>query len=321
MRLSSRIYQASRHKTLIDFLSDRFSYLTKEQWHERIVDHRILINDNPAEPDTCLKKDDFVSYEIEDIPEPEADLSYDIVYEDNWIAGVNKPGNLLVHKAGASITRNLVYLLRHSSNNPAWAGINSVNRLDRETSGIVLFSKDPDCMRRLHKDFASGKVDKQYVAIVHNGPPEKTMSLEMPIGPDEHSSVKYKFCVDAKNGKSAATLIETISSVPDYTLLAIHPLSGRTHQIRVHLAAIGCPIVGDKLYGMSEEKYLEWRSDPARFTSTLEFSRQALHCGDLSFVHPHTGAPTKIHAPLPADFLKLMELLNLPPLDTAGRGY
>lgn len=311
MRLSSRIYQVSHHKLLIDFLSERFTYLTKEQWQERISGHLILVNNDPAEPGTCLKKDDIVSYDIADIPEPEADLSYSIVYEDDWILGVNKPGNLLVHKAGASVTRNLVYLLRHSSKNPAYAGINSVNRLDRETSGIVLFSKHPDCLRRLHKDFASGKVEKQYTAVVHNSPAERMMRLEMPIGQDDQSSVKYKFRVDPKNGKRAVTIIETIASNTDYALLSVRLLTGRTHQIRVHLSAIGCPVVGDKLYGMSEEKYLTWRSDPARFAGTLEFHRQALHCGELSFTHPHTGAPSTIRAPMPDDMKRLIETIKI----------
>jgi RluA family pseudouridine synthase len=269
------------------------------------------VNNKSAVPDTDLKNGDIVSYEVGDISEPEADLSYNIVYEDDWIVGVNKPGNLLVHKAGASITRNLVFLLRHTSKNPAYAGINSVNRLDRETSGIVLFSKNPDCLRRLHRDFASGNVDKQYVAVVHNAPAEKVMRLELPIGPDVQSSVKYKFCVDRENGKDAVTLVETVAAGSDHALLAVRPLTGRTHQIRVHLAAIGCPVVGDKLYGMSEQKYLTWRNDPARSAGSLEFDRQALHCGELSFVHPRTGAATTIRAPLPEDMQRLIETLNL----------
>jgi RluA family pseudouridine synthase len=320
MKLSSRIYQDSHRKLLIDFLFERFTYLTKDQWRERILGHSILLNEKPAAPDAILRNGDMVSYDVSDIPEPQADLSYEIVYEDEWIVGVSKPGNLLVHKAGASITRNLVFLLRHSSNNPAYEGINSVSRLDRETSGVVLFSKNPDCLRRLHKDFASGKVEKRYVAVVHGAPAQKTSRLEMAIGPDRHSAVKYKFCIDEKDGKSAVTLIETICATADYALLSARPLTGRTHQIRVHLAAIGCPVVGDKLYGMPEEKYLAWRADPERFAQSLEFHRQTLHCAELSFSHPHTGVPTAIRAPLPKDMKRLIEELNLNP-GTAERGY
>jgi 23S rRNA pseudouridine1911/1915/1917 synthase len=319
MKLSSRIYQDSHRKLLINFLFERFTYLTKDQWRERILGHSILLNDKPAVPDSILRNGDMVSYDVSDIPEPQADLSYEIVYEDDWIVGVSKPGNLLVHKAGASITRNLVFLLRHSSNNPAYTGINSVSRLDRETSGVVLFSKHPDCLRRLHRDFAAGKVDKRYVAIVHHAPAQKMSRLEMPIGQDDQSTVKYKFRVDAMNGKNAVTLIETISATADHALLCAHPLTGRTHQIRVHLAAIGCPVVGDKLYGMSEEEYLAWRADPAGFAPSLEFHRQALHCAELSFAHPHTGLPTSISAPLPEDMKRLIEELNLH-ADTAEHG-
>jgi 23S rRNA pseudouridine1911/1915/1917 synthase len=320
MKLSSRIYQASHHTLLIDFLFARFTYLSKEQWIDRIRDRLILVNDKPAVPETDLKNGDIVSYEVGDISEPDADLSYSIVYEDDWIIGVNKPGNLLVHKAGASITRNLVFLLRHSSNNPAYEHIHSVNRLDRETSGVVLFSKHPDCLKRLHRDFASGKVEKEYFAVVHNPPAEKSIHIELPIGQDKGSSVHYKFCVDRTNGKSAATIIETISACNGYALLRARPLTGRTHQIRVHLAAIGSPVVGDKLYGMSEERYLAWRSDPSGSAGSLEFKRQALHCSMIAFTHPHTGENTIISAPLPEDMRQLIALLNLN-LDTAARVY
>jgi RluA family pseudouridine synthase len=312
MKLSSHIYQAFHHALLIDFLTSRFTYLSKEQWADRINEHKILVNEKPAVPDTELKNGDFVSYDIEDIPEPEADLSYDILYEDEWIVGVNKPGNLLVHKAGASITRNLVFLLRHASKNPAWANIHSVNRLDRETSGIVLFSKHADCLKRLHRDFASGKIEKQYIAVVHNPPQETPMRLDLPIGQDLASSIHYKFCIDKTNGKDAVTLVETIGVSGDYALLRLRPLTGRTHQIRVHLAAIGSPVFGDKLYGLSEEKYLEWRSDPARFAVSLEYKRQALHCSRMTFYHPHSGEKTTIDAPLPDDMRQLIAILNLP---------
>jgi 23S rRNA pseudouridine1911/1915/1917 synthase len=107
------------------------------------------------------------------------------------------------------------------------------------------------------------------------------------------------------------TRVETISEVPGYALLRVLPQSGRTHQIRIHLSSIGCSVVGDKLYGMSEEKYLAWRGDPHRFAEPLEFPRQALHCMQMTFQHPNTGVKTVIHAPVPADMMELIRKLNL----------
>jgi len=311
MKLSSRVYQTDHHALLIDFLNSKFTYLSRNEWLARIADHRILVNENQALPESILRNGDIVSYEVEDFPEPDADLHYSVVYEDDWLVGVNKPGNLLVHKAGGSITRNLVFLLRHSSKNPSYEGIHSVNRLDRETSGVVLFSKDPGCLRQLHRDFASGKVEKHYTAIVHGIPKEGLVQLEMPIGQDYASAVHYKFTVDRETGKSACTIAETICSGRSHALLSVRPLTGRTHQIRVHLAAIGCPIVGDKLYGMPEDAYLAWRSDPSKFALSLEFKRQALHCGSLKFTHPRTGQTLTIDAPLPPDMHNLMTELGL----------
>jgi RluA family pseudouridine synthase len=311
MMLSSRISQGFRNIPLLDFLAVRFTYLTKDQWIDRIQEHLVLVNDKQACIDTKLKSGDIVSYTVSDFPEPDADCSYEVVYEDEWIVGINKPGNLLVHKSGASITKNLVYILRHCSGNPAYRSIHSVNRLDRETSGIVLFAKDAACLKLLHKIFAAGHIEKRYLAVVTKPPPEKTMTIELPIGQDLESAVHYKFKVDHEHGKNASTIIETLCACFGHAVLSIRPITGRTHQIRVHCAAIGSPIVGDKLYGMEEKAYLEWRKDPISYRGFLAFKRQALHCNLLSFIHPITGKKLILKAPLPDDMAQLIITLKL----------
>jgi 23S rRNA pseudouridine1911/1915/1917 synthase len=233
-------------------------------------------------------------------------LTYSIIYEDEWIVGVNKSGNLLVHKSGASITKNLVYLLRHVSNNPAYEGIHSVNRLDRETSGIVLFTKSIDCLRLLHRDFAEGKCKKEYIAIVHGCPKEFETIVDLPIGADKSSAIHYKFRVDVAEGKPSSTHIRVIDTTGTFSLLSVKPITGRTHQIRVHLAAIGCTIIGDKLYGMDEASYLTWRESPKTSKHMLEFPRQALHCNRFTFTHPMTNETVTMTADLPADLQGLL---------------
>jgi RluA family pseudouridine synthase len=311
MMLTSRITQGHRKPSLVSYLSNRFTYLSKEEWLKRIQDHSVLVNNAPSLPDTVLNSGDIVSYDLPEFAEPEADTNYSIVYEDEWIMAVDKPGNLLVHKAGRSITKNLVFLLRHCSANPSYASVHAVSRLDRETSGLVLFAKNMDCLRRLHRDFAAGSVAKEYLAVVHNTPGEKSMTVDLPIGQDVASEVSYKFAVDTAHGKSARTVIETVSSAGTYAVIRAKPFTGRTHQIRIHCAAIGTPVVGDKLYGMDEAAYLTWRNDPPGNLHLLEFPRQALHCRTLCFEHPVHRSPLTLNAPIPQDMAALIDKLGL----------
>ncbi len=312
MNLSSHITKGHKSPSLITYLSNRFTYLSKEQWYERILDGSVLVNDVGAHPELVLHPGDIVSYYIADFPEPDADTNYTIAFEDEWLICVNKPGNLLVHKAGKSITKNLVFLLRHSSGNPLYERVNAVSRLDRETSGAVLFSKDMDCLKELHRDFVSGAVAKEYVAVVHHVPAHPLIVADQPIGQDTESAISYKYRVDKEHGKSAQTEIELISSRGEFSLVRARPRTGRTHQIRIHCAFAGIPVVGDKLYGLPEQSYLLWRKDPRGQSSLVVFARQALHCSRLEFTHPATKLRMSIESPLPADILMLIEKLGLP---------
>ncbi|HUI90698.1 MAG TPA: RluA family pseudouridine synthase [Chitinivibrionales bacterium] len=312
MKLTSYITQKYASSSLIEYLSHRFTYLDREEWRERIAGNQVSVNDAPALPDVKLGTGDIVSYDFPDLPEPAADTNYSVIYEDEWLFAVNKPGNLLVHKAGRNITKNLVFLLRHASNNPVYASAHAVSRLDRETSGIVLFAKDLQCLKKLHKEFAAKTVAKEYLAVVRNVPKEKEMKVDLAIGQDTASGVTYKFRVDAKNGKEAVTFVETLCAGESYSLVRAIPVTGRTHQVRIHLAAIGCPVMGDKLYGMKESDYLAWRSDPEGHALLLEFPRQALHCRSLKFVHPVTNNEMFLKAAIPEDMLGLIEKYKFP---------
>jgi 23S rRNA pseudouridine1911/1915/1917 synthase len=191
-----------------------------------------------------------------------------------------------------------------------------VHRLDRDTSGVVLVAKDAGTRAALGRDFAGGKVKKIYAAVVR-GIPEGTpegcpREISFPIGKDLKSTISYKFKVDA-SGKSATTqIIEKQLLGRGHALLTLQPLTGRTHQIRVHLAAIGMPLVGDKLYGWSEQEYCAWRENPLRQQyrgDGIVFHRHALHCASLEFIHPQTKKQCVIEAPLPEDMKMLVETL------------
>jgi RluA family pseudouridine synthase len=300
--------------SLVAYLSRRFTYFTESQWRSRVSDGKILHNGTVATDASAeVVRGDTVAYILPDIEEPPADFDYRIVYEDDWILGVDKPGNLLVHKAGRSIRSNLVYQLRYCHKPAAYPRLNAVNRLDRETSGVVLFAKDAVTLSKMNKALTKRIMRKEYIAIVKGSPSRRAWTSNFPIGKDESSTIHYKFRIDCIKGKDAETRFEAIRVFScSAALLRVRPVTGRTHQIRVHLAACGLPIVGDKLYGMSENDFLAWRRNPDSFRLNGQFPRQALHCASIAFEHPSTGKETVVSAPLPSDMEHLLKTYDAP---------
>ena len=312
MMVRSKVRPAFNGVSLLDYLAKRFTYLSRAQWLWRLEEGRIGVNDAVShEPERTLAADDIVVYSLPNSIEPPADLNYRIIYEDEWIVGVDKPGNLLVHKSGKSFTSNLAYQLRYCHRPMPYPGIDVVNRLDRETSGIVLMAKDKKCLRMMNNALAERTMEKEYIAVVHGNSPKKRWSSRCPIGKDVTSSITYKFRIDEKLGKVAQTDFETIRSIErGFSVIRARPLTGRTHQIRVHCAAAGLPIVGDKLYGMNENDFIAWRNGLIPPVDVEWTQRQALHCACLGFQHPISGAMVSLKAPLPRDMVELIKKLD-----------
>jgi RluA family pseudouridine synthase len=308
MMVSSKVPHNAGAESLESYLSRRFTYLSAEEWRQRIGEGRIFHNGLLA-GDACVQvcRGDTVAYDLPDFQEPPADFNYRIVYEDQWLLGIDKPGNLLVHKSGRSIRSNLVYQLRYCHLPAAYPGINAVNRLDRETSGIVLFAKELDVVRKMNEALSSRAIRKEYYAVVNGTPGQRSWNVCLPLGKDEGSSIHYKFRIDRDRGKYAETHFETLALLEGgMALLRIIPITGRTHQIRVHSLACGLPIVGDKLYGMSESDFIAWKNDPLRFG--MAFPRQALHCASVAFDHPELKKPVLMCAPIPSDMRALLSV-------------
>ncbi len=250
---------------------------------------------------------DTLSYDAGEVEEPPADLSYRIAYEDAWFLCIDKPGNLLVHRAGISFHNNLIHQLRHI-HTPAFPTAHAVHRLDRETSGALMVAKNTEARALLGREFDAGYVEKSYFAVVHGYP--GTGDVDLPIGQMADSVIPYKFYVDesGKRCRTSITACEALSG--EYSLVTLQPATGRTHQIRIHCAAIGAPIVGDKLYGQSEAEYLAWRDDKTRDPDGRWFPRQALHCESLTFTHPYTKQRCCMEVPLREDLRELVEKLR-----------
>ena len=307
MIISSRVPQTYNGFSILDYLTDRFTYLSKEQWLKRITEGKVLCNDIPCNVDTIIATDDVIAYDMPEFVEPPADFSYSIVHEDDWLLGINKPGNLLVHHRGKSFKSNLIYHLRYLHDPPfEKAGI--VNRLDRETSGVVIVARNREALVTMNRAMAGRKVVKEYRAIVNGVPKPGSGTVDMPIGRVSNAKVRYRYGINGEKAKSAVTRYETLQRVGQKcSLLRLLPETGRTHQLRVHMAAIGHVIVGDKLYGMSDDEFLKWRRVPDSYRGKLAFHRQALHCYRMSFIHPYSQKECTISAPFPQDMQKFIQ--------------
>jgi RluA family pseudouridine synthase len=300
--------------TIVEFLAHRFKYHTAEGWTRRIRDRWVTVNAAEVGSDHRVHKDDAIQYTIWHT-EPAVDDSYEILYQDEWLVGVGKSGNIPVHACGVYITHTLIARVKEDFG----CKLNLAHRLDRETSGVVVLCKDRESNRRMAGMFARGEVHKGYVAVVYGLVPGDGFEIDAPIGkmdqrdrfPAEYAHGKTnnvatylpKREVDVENGKPAKTGFEVVRRGPDFTVLNAIPETGRTNQIRVHLAHAGYPIVGDKIYALQgdlrDEILREGLTD--RVKDALVLDRHALHCASLRFTHPMTGAAISINAPIPPD--------------------
>ncbi|MBN1984162.1 MAG: RluA family pseudouridine synthase [Chitinivibrionales bacterium] len=300
MRISSKVGQAFHQYSLIDYLASRFTYLSRPQWLTRICDGRLYCNDLPSSEQTVVGRGDIVSYEMPPFVEHHADLNYHIVYEDEWILGVDKPGNLLVHHHGTSVTSNLIYQLRFM-NQPNFPMAHCINRIDRETSGIVLIAKDRSFLGPFHALFSDRGIEKTYHAIVHGTVYPANGTFDTPIGKDTASAIKYKYTNNGSDSREACTIYRLLRNISNvFSFIELKPITGRTHQVRVHLSCAGYPIVGDKLYGLSEYEYLRWLQNPDVLPEKMVSTRHLLHCSSVAFIHPMSGQPCVINAAMPS---------------------
>ena len=239
--------------------------------------------------------------EIEPVPlpvsagvEPEP-IALDVLYEDQHLLVINKPPGLVVHPAPGNWHGTLVNALLHhwhgprAGLDPARPGI--VHRLDKDTSGVLVIAKDAQTLAALGTQFRRREVEKQYVAFVWGRLRTQRGTIREPIG--RNPAHRTRMAV-RRGGREALTAFEVIERFDGVTMLRLFPHTGRTHQLRVHLAAIGHPILGDAVYGRAR----------ARQGEAL-IQRQALHAEQIVFRHPATGERMRVAAPLPPDLIAL----------------
>jgi 23S rRNA pseudouridine1911/1915/1917 synthase len=308
MKFSSRVPVNIRTTVpLIDYLLKRFSYHDRTTWLEKIESGKVFIDGIAATESSTVSGGQRVTYDAGEFEEPPADLHYSILYEDAWILAVNKPGDLLVHRAGKSFRNNLMYQLR-CVHTPPYPDSHSIHRLDRFTSGIVLIAKNSEVQAAFSRLFMARQMVKHYTAIVHGIPSDNLHEINLPIAKNPDIKGPPRFRVDAA-GKEATTLVlEIVPIGTRWARLSLQPRTGRTHQLRVHCAHIGHPILGDTTYGsLSPAATATLITDYQKDGGTV---RQALHCASMSFRHPFLNSECTISAPLPQDMKTLIEHLR-----------
>lgn len=250
----------------------------------------VLLNGKPVKKRICPVEGDEIEVCFQAIPgpslEPEA-IPLNILYEDEHILAINKPPGMVTHPAPGNWSGTFVNaLLAHCknlelNNDPIRPGI--VHRLDKDTSGLLIAAKTLAAHQKLIEDFSQRKIEKTYLAIVF-GKPEMGI-IDAPIG--RHPTKRKEMAIVEK-GRDAVTHVETMAYNEQISLVRLRPKTGRTHQIRVHLKHIGCPILGDPIYGSER--------------SLLRPQRLLLHAYQLQFIHPVTKVPVNLTAPVPDDF-------------------
>lgn len=256
----------------------------------------VLVNGRPAKPSHRVLSGELI---LLTVPPPEPSdlrpepIPLSILYEDEDILVLDKPAGLVVHPAAGHERGTLVNALLH--HDPAFATLGNrgrpgiVHRLDKETSGVMVVAKTEAAQFQLQRQFKSRQVKKVYLALVW-GKTKEGGRIEAPIG--RHEEDRKRMGVRTQKGREAVTTYQVIKHFNGFTLLAVHPETGRTHQIRVHLSAIGHPVVGDKVYGGKRE----------RKGVRVKAERQLLHAWKLGFFHPRTGKWVEFEAPVPDDF-------------------
>jgi 23S rRNA pseudouridine1911/1915/1917 synthase len=248
----------------------------------------VQVDGRPRPKRHIVEAGEVVTVEPAPPPGPEsarADVAFTVAYEDEYLLVVDKPAGVVVHPARGHATGTLAQALagRAAGGDDPWrAGI--VHRLDRDTSGLLVVAKSEEVHRALRALLAARRMRRAYLALAHGHPSARTGTIDAPIGRDRRDRLKVS--IDTDHPRAARTHFEVERLLPDTALLRVQLETGRTHQIRVHLAAIGHPVCGDPLYGTA---------------GCYGLQRQFLHAERLSFPHPVTGATVDVVSPLPAD--------------------
>lgn len=279
---------------LIDSLSRSFI-------QKLIREEAVTVNGIPVKGSYRVKAEDRVDFLLPRAVEPDIEpeeIPLDILYEDRDVIVVNKPKGMVVHPAAGHYSKTLVNALMYHCGDEL-SGINGVmrpgivHRIDKDTTGAIIACKNDSAHACIAEQLKEHSITRRYYAVCHGVIREEDGTIDKPVG--RHPAERKKMAVNEKNGKHAVTHYHVLKRFDHYTYIECELETGRTHQIRVHMASIGHPLLGDELYGSRKTEY--------------KLQGQTLHAGVLGFMHPSTGIYVETNAPLPEYFRHLLDIL------------
>lgn len=286
------------------FLSCRLEEVSRSYIQKLIKEGHVSVNGKPVKANYKLGAGDKISVEIPEAKEPDIlpeDIPLDILYEDQDILVVNKPKGMVVHPAAGHYSGTLVNALMYHCKD-SLSGINGVmrpgivHRIDMDTTGSLLVCKNDEAHRILAEQLKEHTIRREYHAIVYGNIKEDTGTVDAPIG--RHPTDRKKMSINHKNGKQAVTHYEVLERFGNFTYIRCRLETGRTHQIRVHMASLHHPLLGDEVYG------------PSSRPPFPGLKGQVLHAKILGIYHPVTGEYMEFDAPLPRYFVDLLQKLR-----------
>ena len=300
-------------KRLDAFLASQLQDTSRTRIQRAIEDGDVLVNDRAAKPSYKLRAGDQIDI---DFPEPAPvellaePIPLQIIYEDEDLIVVDKPAGMIVHPGAGiesgTLANALAYHFNELSGNAGRIRPGIVHRIDKDTSGLLVVAKNDAAHMKISEQFHDRKVFKMYVAMVYGRVSQSLGDIEANMGRSPHNRTRMAV-LKGGAGRYAHTLFQVVERYTEFSLLRVQIKTGRTHQIRVHLAHIGHPVVSDALYGMGRDNTVQ---DARMKKQVRTLGRHFLHAAQLELHHPTTGELLQFASPLPHKLTSFLALLN-----------
>lgn len=299
-------------KRIDAFLAEKIDGWSRSRLKRLIDDGDVLVNEKEVKASYNVREDDEIEVELTELPathfEPE-NIPLDIVFEDEYLAVINKPAGMVVHPGAGVRKGTLANAIAHHFSNSLSAEtggsdrLGIVHRLDKDTSGLIVVAKNEQIAEELSRQFHDREVEKSYIALVHGHIEQSNGKIDAPIARDKHNRLKMRV---AQTGRNALSLWKVKQRFEKFTLLDVEIKTGRPHQIRVHLAYINHPVVGDTTYNEGRDNTV---ADTNLRNAIKSMGRFFLHAQRLAFTHPKTGERLEFQQVLPAQLVELLTAL------------